>query len=165
MIYEERIYLVAWAQFLIVDSLLLLVGGLIACWVIPGAPWVARILLLVLTPIMLLVFLAFRSLTIEVKEDVLRFGFGPFRARIPLADIEGCEREDITFRRYGGIGLHHGIGAVCYNTRFGPGLRIRVRGRRRVDYVLGTDRPEELARALGHPLKGDRGSGIGDRRL
>jgi len=164
IIYEERTHLVAWAQALIGVTLLVLVGELVGVWITPGAPWAVRILLLILTPVFTWMFFTFRTLTIEVTDGALRFGFGPFRRRLRLEDIAGCEREDITFRRYGGIGLRYGAGAVCYNTRFGRGLRLHVRGRRR-DYVLSTDRPEELAGVLGHPLKGDRGSGIGDQRL
>jgi hypothetical protein len=123
-------------------------------WLDPTTPVWMRILFTVLAPGMIWALLVFRRLDILVADGQLTFGFGPFRPSVAVDEIEGVSREPITLTRYGGVGIRFGQGAVCYNTRFGEGLRIRVRGRSR-DYVLTTDYPEELARALGQPLKDD----------
>lgn len=121
-------------------------------WLDPSAPTWMRVLFTVLAPAMIGAFLVFRRLDIVVADQRLSFGFGPFRPSVALDEIGGIAREPITLARYGGVGIRFGQGAVCYNTRFGEGLRIKVRGRSR-DYVLTTDHPEELSAVLGHPLR------------
>jgi len=94
----------------------------------------------------------FRKLTITIGGGILGIDYGPAHPRIKLENIEWIAREPITLGRYGGIGIRMGAGAVCYNTRFGEGVRIHVRDRKQ-DVVFTTDNPDRVALALGQQLR------------
>jgi hypothetical protein len=100
--------------------------------------WWIHLTFLVVVLIMVLSWLIFRRLEIGLDDENLSFGFWRFRPVVPMQSIISCEPERITFRKYGGIGIRMGAGAVCYNTRFGDGVRIKVKGRKR-DWVFSCD--------------------------
>ena len=91
--------------------------------------------LLPVVMILVPVWLIFRRLDITLDDENLSFGFWRFRPVVPVQGIVSAEPERITFRKYGGIGIRTCAGAVCYNTRFGDGVRIKVKGRKR-DWVF-----------------------------
>ncbi|MDP2960305.1 MAG: hypothetical protein Q8N71_02670, partial [candidate division Zixibacteria bacterium] len=96
----------------------------------------------------LFIYINFRRLEIKVQGRFLEFGFGIFRKKIPLADIISCEESSVSFGKYWGIGIRLGSdGTICYNTRFGKGVRIKIKDKRR-DYVLTSDNPQALCQAL-----------------
>src|SRR3990170_3910056 len=93
-------------------------------------------------------FVNFRSLEIKVQGRFLEFGFGIFRKKIPLSDIVSCEESQVSFGRYWGIGIRVGTdGTICYNSRFGKGVRIKIKDKRK-DYVLTSDNPQALCQAI-----------------
>jgi hypothetical protein len=50
--------------------------------------------------------------------------------------------------KYWGIGVRLGMdGTICYNSRFGKGVRIKIRDKRK-DYVLTSNNPQALCQAL-----------------
>jgi hypothetical protein len=140
-----------WVRLSLIIGALIMIAAALVLWAEPAAPLWMRVMFTVLAPVMVWLALAFKGLDIVVADGKLVFGWGPFRPSVALADIEEVSREPITFARYGGVGIRLGQGAVCYNARFGEGLRIKVAGRKR-DYVFTTDHPEEVAAALGHPI-------------
>jgi len=92
-----------------------------------------------------------RQMEIVLDDQNLSFGFWLFRPSVPLKNIVSCELEKITLWKYGGIGIRVAAGAVCYNTRFGDGVRIRVEGRRR-DWVFSCDDTPRLLALLNEDI-------------
>jgi hypothetical protein len=153
--YEETQDMILWVRAVFIIAV---VAIAVSCYYMFRDPTVPRVMpwgFVVLTALMFWSYWTFTRLTIRVGGGKLEFGFGPFRPKVNLEDIEWIAAEPITFRRYGGIGIRVGAGAVCYNTRFGNGVRIGVRGRRR-DWAFTTKNPQEVARALGKDLLPDR---------
>jgi hypothetical protein len=149
--YEETQELVFWARaaFFIGAA-----GVAVGCYLMFRDPTVPRSMawsFLALTAVMFWAFWAFARLTIRIGGGRIEIRYGPVGPTVDLEDIEWIASEPITFRRYGGIGIRVGAGAVCYNTRFGDGIRMHVRGRKR-DWVFTTKDPAEVARALGMEL-------------
>ena len=101
----------------------------------PGGTSDALTGLLPVVMILVPVWLIFRRLDITLDDENLAFGFWRFRPVVPLQSIVSAEPEKITFRKYGGIDIRWVAGAVCYTTRFGEGVRIKVEGRKR-DWVF-----------------------------
>ncbi|HVP37141.1 MAG TPA: hypothetical protein VMT04_09125, partial [Terriglobales bacterium] len=107
------------------------------------------------TPFLILVGLAlifmyanFRRLEIKIQGRFLEFGFGIFKKKIPLSNIVSCEESQVSFGRYWGIGIRLGMdGTICYNSRFGNGVRIKIKDKSK-DYVLTSNNPQALCHAL-----------------
>lgn len=154
MIYSEKQNLVWWVRYLIILIFVGFILGLSLTFSDPQTPsWVKPFITLFVL-FFLFIFINFRQLQIKVEGRFLEFGFGIFRKKIPLSEIISCEESSITFKRYLGIGIRFGLdGTVCYNTRFGKGVRIKVSNKKR-DYVLTSDNPQALCQALKAQSKG-----------
>jgi hypothetical protein len=89
----------------------------------------------------------FSSLSVEVDDEALTFGFafGVLRRRVPLADIAAAER--ITIPWWLGAGVKLSRGAVTYLVAAGPAVAIRLRSGGR-EIRLGSDDAEALEAAL-----------------
>jgi len=148
MYYSEKQNLVWWVKYLFILAFAGIILSLFLSSSDPKTPfWVIPFLILV-GLFILFMFINFRSLEIKVQGSFLEFGFGIFRKKISLEDIISCEESSVSFRRYWGIGIRMGSdGTICYNTRFGKGVRIKIRDKRR-DYVLTSDNPQALCQAL-----------------
>lgn len=148
MYYTERQNLVWWAKSVFILAMAGIILGLVLSPRDPNTPfWVTPFLALI-GIILVFMFMNFRSLEIKIDGRFLEFGFGFFRKRIPLADIVSCEESPVSFTRYWGIGIRLGMdGTICYNSRFGKGVRIKVKDKRK-DYVLTSNDPQALCQAL-----------------
>lgn len=146
--YSEKQNIVWWVRFVFVLGMLGIILGLVLSPRNPNTPfWVTPFLVLAGVAFIFM-FSNFRSLRIKVQGRLLEFGFGIFKKRIPLTDIVSCEETQVSFLRYWGIGIRLGMdGTICYNTRFGKGVRIKIKGKRK-DYVLTSDNPQGLCQAL-----------------
>ena len=116
-----------------------------------GIPGVQRgvVALLVGAGIALLVGVLFSTLTIEVRDGVLRYYFGPglWSKRVPLSEI--AEASPSRSRWYDGIGIRITPRGMLYNVTTGPAVEIRLFSGRR--FRLGTDQQAQLLAALGAP--------------
>ncbi|MDP3024857.1 MAG: hypothetical protein Q8O10_04920 [candidate division Zixibacteria bacterium] len=148
MPYSERQNLVWWVRYLIILVFVGFILGLSFTFSDPKTPsWVSPFIT-ILVLFFLLIFINFRTLEIKVDGRFLEFGFGIFRKKIALSDIIFCEESKVTFGKYGGIGIRWGFGGtICYNTRFGKGVRIKIKDKRK-DYVLTSDNPQALCQAI-----------------
>ncbi len=87
--------------------------------------------------------------TLVTREGVtVTFGLpGWIRFRIPAGEIRSAEA--VTYRplaEFGGWGIRFGLGGTrAYTARGNRGVRIEADGRK---YLIGSQRPEELAAAL-----------------
>jgi hypothetical protein len=148
--YEETQDLTWWVR---VSMLVAPLGTAVATYgmfKVPGAPPAMAWGFAVLTALLAWLSWALLRFTIRIGDGRLRFGFGPLAATVQIEDIEWIALERITWRQ-GGVGVHLSGGVVCYSARFGPGVRIHVRGRRR-DWVFSADDPQRIAFALGKEL-------------
>jgi len=146
--YSEKQNIVWWVKFAFVVAMIGIILGLILSPRDPKSPfWVTPFLVLAGLAFIFM-FSNFRSLQIKVQGRLLEFGFGIFKKRIQISDILSCEETQVSFGRYWGIGIRLGMdGTICYNTRFGKGVRIKIKGKRK-DYVLTSDNPQGLCQAL-----------------
>ena len=140
--------MVWWVKFVFVIAMIGIILGLVLSPQDPKTPfWVMPFLVLVGFALIFM-FANFWRLEIKVQGRFLEFGFGIFKKKIPLSDIVSCEESEVSFGRYWGIGIRLGMdGTICYNTRFGKGVRIKIKDKRK-DYVLTSDNPQALCQAL-----------------
>jgi hypothetical protein len=146
--YAEKQNMVWWVKFIFALALTGIILGLILSPRDPKTPfWVTPFLILI-GLFLVFMFVNFRNLKIRVQGRFLEFGFGIFRKKIPLSDIVSCEESQVSFGRYWGIGIRLGTdGTICYNTRFGKGVRIKTKEKRK-DYVLTSNNPQGLCQAM-----------------
>jgi hypothetical protein len=99
--------------------------------------------------VVILAGIHFSTLTVEVRDGVLRFRFGPggWGKRIPLSEI--VDAAATTSSWIEGIGIRITMRGMLYNVATGPAVELRLRSGKR--FRLGTDEPEALLRALGAP--------------
>lgn len=95
---------------------------------------------------MLIATAVFSTLTVEVKDGELAFGFlfGVLRRRIPLADIARAER--VTLPWWYGTGLKYAKGRMSYLVFPGPAVLIEHRDGRLIQ--IGTEDATSLLAAL-----------------
>ena len=88
----------------------------------------------------------FRSLTVEIDDNELRlkFGDGPIRKTIALADVTGVETTRTS--PLSGWGVRFIGGGWLYNIYGLDAVEVTLAGGKRV--LIGTDEPEQLAAAL-----------------
>lgn len=88
------------------------------------------------------------KMRIELTDESLGFGFGFWKKRFRLSDVESCQPAELRFCTYLGIGVRWGRdGTIAYSTRFGKGVRLSIKGSGR-DYVISTDNPERICGIL-----------------
>jgi hypothetical protein len=101
---------------------------------------------LIPVPILVGIGLMFRSLTIEITEDELRWSFGGgwFRKRVPLAEIVSVKAVRTTV--FEGWGIHYSRYGWLYNLSGFDAVAITLKTGKQ--FCLGTDQPHELAARL-----------------
>jgi hypothetical protein len=102
-----------------------------------------RILFILITLIIILVFVIFKKLEITIKGEEVQVGFNLINSKIKFSEMSKVELVKPPFWRYGGYGLRLGLdGSIGYITSYNKGLRItRIKGR---DIFFSTNHPEEL---------------------
>lgn len=99
-------------------------------------------------------------LVTEVTSEQVTVSFRPFHSRvIPLTDItQATARTYSPVKEYGGWGIKGWSKRnVAYNMNGDRGVQLVLTGDRRV--LIGSDRPEELARAIDMGRSGTRATG------
>ena len=122
----------------------------------PRQPGVVILTFGILAAVFLLVVLA--RLETEVRSDavVVHFhGLWPTR-RIRLADIASFEAQRYTMWDSGGWGVHLGLAGMTYNVSGNEGVHFRLTNGSGV--LVGTQRPQEFATAVGTALEARRSS-------
>lgn len=97
----------------------------------------------------LVVAILFGSMTIEVKDDALRYHFGPrtFGKVIPLRDVAAAV--PASSKWWEGIGIRITPQGMLYTVAIGPAVEVRLLSGKR--FRLGTDQQAALLDALGAP--------------
>lgn len=106
--------------------------------------------------VLLTAIFAFARLETEVRNDgvyVHFHGLWPTR-RIPLADIEAYEARRYSILESGGWGVHFTMRGMAYNVTGNTGLIIHLKTGKGGQVLIGTQRPEEFATALGKAMAG-----------
>jgi hypothetical protein len=100
------------------------------------------------TVVLLGVLLALWSLTVELRQDELVIHLRPLiKRRIFLREIESCDaRTYRPLREYLGWGWRYGPSGHALTVRGTRGVQLVLRSGERL--LVGSDRPEELARAI-----------------
>jgi hypothetical protein len=146
MYYKEKQDLVWWVKYLFLIGIGGILLGLVLSPKDPETPFWLTPLLILIGLLLIFMYVNFRSLEVKVQGRSLEFGFGIFKKRFSLSDIISCEETTITFGEFLGIGIRRGFdGTICYNTRFGKGVRIKTKGK---VYVLTSNNPQALCEAL-----------------
>lgn len=144
VIYQEqqKTYLIVILAFILVAL------GLLALVLFPKESMTqqAKYILLIVAVIDLLLFWSFSQLSIKVTTEYLQLGFGIFKKKIQLKDIEDCWVEEYKKSIYMGYGIRFGKDkSVGYIARGGRGIRLKMKPR---DYFFSTDSPEQLVALL-----------------
>lgn len=122
--------------------------GVYSTFVDPTAPFWTPVLLIAMEGVFIFVFINFYKLRIKVENGFLEFSFGIIKKRFKVEDVISCEPYQLKFGNYLGMGIRFGRdGTIAYNTRFGRGVKIQVRNKKRA-YVLTTNDPGALCEAL-----------------
>lgn len=112
-----------------------------------------RIILWVLAGIFLLIALLLRRFTVRVTEELLIFGFGPFRKRVRRAQIISVRIVEASLATTG-IGIHRIAGGLwAWVARSGPAAEVLIAGAKVPGYIISTGRPRDLKAIL---LDGDQ---------
>lgn len=148
MYYKEKQDLVWWVKYLFLIGISGILLGLVFSPNDPETPFWLTPFLILIGLFLIFMYVNFRSLEIKVQGGFLEFGFGIFKKRFLLTDIISCEETKITFGEFLGIGIRRGLdGTICYNMRFGKGVRIKIRDKKK-DYVLTSNNPQALCQAI-----------------
>lgn len=102
---------------------------------------------IVILVFLLLVSLNFWRLRLRVSDGVFEARYGLIARRIPLGEVVDAKACEIKFPNYWGLGIRWGLdGSTAYCTRFGRGVRLKLkRGR---DLVVSTGDAVGLLRVL-----------------
>jgi hypothetical protein len=140
-----------WAGVLIALPLVVLVTSLAAS-PRPSAP--ATTTTLIVGAVCAAIF-GFARLETEVRGDGLYVhfhGLWPTR-RIPIEDIAGYEARRYSMLESGGWGVHFGMAGIAYNVAGNQALIIQLKKGKGGRVLIGTQRQEELAAAVGQALE------------
>lgn len=99
---------------------------------------------------------AFARLETEVRTDgvyVHFHGLWPTR-RIPIGDIAGYEARRYSFLESGGWGVHFTMRGMAYNVSGNTGVIIQLAQGKGGQVLIGTQRPEDFATAIGKAMAG-----------
>ena len=108
-----------------------------------------------ITNIVLVILLAagvmFASLTIEIKNDFLiwRFGPGPIRKRVKIAEIEMVE--PVKNSKFYGWGIRLTPHGWLYNVSGTAAVQVQLKSGKK--FRLGTDEPERLSEAIEEAMR------------
>ena len=97
----------------------------------------------------------YRILSIKVAQGILTLRFGLFACKLPLAEIESADLDDISLWRIGGAGLHFTSIRRRYRAMFNfleyPRVVVRLRTRRGPvrDVAFSTRYPAQVIHLLG----------------
>lgn len=163
---EVQLFRKTWVLALVLPISLLLIilfGYGMIKQLILGQPWGNRPLpdsaLAIIGPLWILfgIGLAFlfysAKLITEVRKDRLYIRFFPFtHHEIAFEDIRHCEVQTYSpIREFGGWGIRYGRRAKAYNVSGNRGVQLELADGKR--FLIGSGRPEELARAIEEGMK------------
>ena len=100
----------------------------------------------------LLLFLNFRGINIQLSSEELMVDYGFFNhKRIGVDDIASCNLVKASFRRFGGIGVRYGLdGSWAYTTSFGNAVKIVPKKGR--TFVFSTKSPEIICKTINEKI-------------
>jgi hypothetical protein len=159
---EEQSFRQPWVWACVLGPMLLIACG-IAWQVMSGKPWgshplpIAALLWIEVLLAVIALWVYKMRLVTEVRADALRVQFRwLWRPRIiPFAEIQSYHA--VTYnplREYGGWGIRYGgAGDMAYNVSGDRGVRLEFTNGGRL--LVGSQRPEELARALDVATRAD----------
>ncbi len=129
-------------------------GAAIApCLVIPltGPEPVVRLTALSAAAIIMLSWLNFQRVTVQISTGWIRVGYPVFNSRVPLERVNSIEViDELSAWSHGGVGVRITLGkrgAMTYVGRTGPALRLISAGRA-FPVVFTCDDPHKIIRAM-----------------
>ncbi len=154
VLFEERQHPAAWTRALVLSAPAVPLYGVVR-QIVLGQPFGAKPMsntgLALLAAGMTAMSAALWNLELvtQVRRGEVRIRFWPFaRRRIPIDEIVSYEvRTYRPIREYGGWGVRYGFGGTAYNMSGNRGVQLELADGKRV--LIGSQRPEELAAALG----------------
>jgi hypothetical protein len=98
--------------------------------------------LLLLTVVDLVMFWSFSKLTIKITSEYLQIGFGVFKRKILIKDINNVKVEDYNKSIYLGYGIRLGRDkSIGFIARAGRGIKLKVIPR---DLFFSSNYPEQI---------------------
>ncbi|MFQ5826340.1 MAG: hypothetical protein ACE5IA_03190 [Dehalococcoidia bacterium] len=152
--YRESQGVVLWGRTLIVVAIVALLGTLIYGFMSPGdkPSWV----LWPMTLLLALIAINFWQMRLTIDNEALIVGFGIIKKRIHLSEIVSWEPTAYSWVKYGGWGIRFARdGSRAYSARGRQGVAVHTQKR---TYVITSDDPEQLARAISQFVGGRHAS-------
>lgn len=149
-LYREKVPSTIIVTAILFLSILIIAIALISQFTNRAVPLTApmKIILVVIFLLATVVLISFRYLTIVVTETQMIFGFGKFRRKTNLADLEWVKIDEYKFSNYWGYGIRFGRdGSIGYTPHGGKGVRLKFKNEKR-EYFLVSDRADELKALL-----------------
>jgi len=148
--YEERVWLNSWATLLmgIILGILSIIGLVQFFYGISiGSRPAPTVAYLGLALLLVLFYLNFRKLDINIDTERIEVRYGLAKKVIPMKEIVSYEPYIAGFPIYSGFGIRWGVdGSLALTTSFGASMKIRMRSGR--PFVFSTNKPYELMEAI-----------------
>ena len=145
-IFQEKIPTYYFITIILIVTCLIMAALLLSQFLTSAVPMnlATKIVVAVVLVLEITVFVSFRELQIELTSETLTFGFGKFKKKINLTEIESIAVEDYKFSNYFGYGIRYGRDrSIGYIPRAGLGLRINLKNGKS-DYYFISTKAEEL---------------------
>lgn len=149
-IFQEKIPTYYFITVVLIVTCLIMAALLLSQFLTSAVPMnlATKIIIAVVLALEIIVFISFRELQIELTSETLTFGFGKFKKKINLTEIESVAVEDYKFSNYFGYGIRYGRDrSIGYIPRAGLGIRIKLKNGKSDYYVIST-RAEELKKMI-----------------
>lgn len=149
-IYEERVWFNPWATLLMGIFIgIFSIIGLVQLFYgisIGGQP-APTVVHLGLALLLVLFYLNFRKLDINIDTERIEVRYGLAKKVIPMKEIVSYEPHFAGFPIYSGFGIRWGVdGSLAFTTSFGASMKIRMRSGR--PFVFSTNKPYEIVEVI-----------------
>ncbi len=148
--YQEKVPAYVFVFVMLLVSCLIFLTALVSQFTSKAVPLTmpAKIILGIVLLLSVVVLISFRELVITVTENQIILGFGYFKKKFYLGNIEKIEISEYKFSNYLGYGIRYGRDkTIGYTPRGGKGLKIKFKKEKRA-YFFISERPEELKMLL-----------------
>jgi len=148
IVYEEKIFSKVMA-FIFGATILFMLALLFYFLSLPDEDnGIVVLIYLIIILILLFVGINFSILIIRITPDNLLISFGLFKKRIAWGDIKKCEIVNMSWTKFGGIGIRYtklqGKTVLAYIVEGATKIALEMKGKKPQMFVFSTKNPNEI---------------------